>query len=80
LNKSAPVYLHNMLGYATSITGHVGRNAHWLFVPQINTDYGTLDKACIIVESQYGMLCLVPTALCDLSSIAQFKFNYLRTF
>jgi len=36
----APVYLHNMFAYATSITGHVGRNAHRLFVPQINTDYG----------------------------------------
>ena len=29
-----------MFVYATSVTGRVGRNAHRLFVPQINTNYG----------------------------------------
>ena len=36
LNKSAPLYLHDVFAYATSIT----ENSHRLFVPQINTHYG----------------------------------------
>ena len=30
LNKIAPVYVHNIFNYITSVTGHEGRNAHWL--------------------------------------------------
>ena len=33
-------YLHNMINYAVAFTGRVNRNAHRLFVPQVNTNYG----------------------------------------
>ena len=54
----APVYLHDMFSYTTSITGRKGRNAHRLFVPQIRTNL--VDGVCFIVEPLYGTLCHPP--------------------
>jgi len=57
----APVYLHNMFANATSITGRVGRNAHRLFVPQINTNYGKRS----LYHRRATIWNVLPTALCD---------------
>ena len=76
LHKLAPLYLHDMFAYATSITGRVGRNVHGLFIPQINTVYG---KRSLYYHGAVIWNAL-PAALCNISSFAQFKYNYLRTF
>ena len=76
LHKLAPLYLHDMFAYATSITGCVRRNVHRLFVPQINTVYGRRNlfyHGTVIWNA-------LPAALYNISSFAQFKCNYLRTF
>ena len=38
LHKLAPMYLHNMFDYAITVTEHMNRNVHRLFVPQIHTN------------------------------------------
>jgi len=47
----------------------LGRNAHQLFVPQINTNYG---KQSLYYRGATIWNAL-STALCDISSFAQFK-------
>ena len=72
LNKSAPLYLHNVFAYATSVTGRVERNAHQLFVPQINNAYGRRS----LYYHGTTIWNALPTALYNISLFVQFKCNY----
>ena len=70
----APVYLHNMFSYTTSITGHEGRNAHRLFVPQICTNFGRWS----LFYCGATLWNTLPSALYDAASFSQFKNNYFN--
>ena len=74
LHKVAPVYLHDMFSYTTSITGREGRNAHCLFVPQICTNFGRRS----LFYRGATLWNTLPSALYDAASYSQFKNNYLR--
>ena len=70
----APVYLHDMFSYATSITGREGRNAHHLYVPQICTNFGRRS----LFYHGATLLNTLPSALYGAASYSQFKNNYLN--
>ena len=76
LHKSAPTYLHNMFNYAVAITGRVNRNAHRLFVPQVNTNYG---KRSLHYRGPTIWNAL-STALYSATTLIHFRNVYLRTF
>jgi len=40
LQKLAPSYLRDSFQYAATVTSHIGRNSHRLFVPQVRTSFG----------------------------------------
>ena len=40
LHQLSPAYLRATLNYTTTVTSHVGRNSHRIFVPRVRTTYG----------------------------------------
>ena len=75
LCRIVPAYLYNIFEYAINVTGHVSRNVHRLFVPQVNTNYGK----CSLYYRGTTMWNALPAAACILL-LTQFRNNYLRTF
>ena len=65
-----------MFNYAITITGHVNRNIHWLFVPQVNTNYG---KRSLRYRGP-TIWNVLPAALYSATNLTQFRNIYLRTF
>ena len=65
-----------MFNYAVAITGRVNRNAHWLFVPQVNTNYG---KRSLHYRGPTIWNAL-STALYNATTLSHFRNVYLRTF
>jgi len=75
LHRIVPAYLYNIFEYAINVTGRVNRNAHRLFVPQVNTNYG---KRSLYYRGT-TMWNALPTAVYDSTTLTQFRNNYLRT-
>ena len=65
-----------MFNYAVAITGRVNRNAHRLFVPQVNTNYG---KRSLHYRGPTIWNAL-STALYSATTLIHFRNVYLRTF
>ena len=40
IHRLSPAYLRETFQYTTTVTSHVGRNSHRLFVPRVRTSYG----------------------------------------
>ena len=76
LHQLSPAYLRATSIYTTTVTSHVGRNSHRLFVPRVRTTYGKNGLYCKGTQIRNSL----NASLYAAATLGQFKHLYKYYF